>query len=230
VSRHLRKGLGGRRTARTGGGVLIVGVGNELLGDEGLGVHVARSLARRRRSLPASVEIVDAGVALLDVIGDFAGFSRIIIVDAMCAGGRAGAVYRLELDRRLLAERGPTPVSLHQLGVDETLRVANLAGLLPGRITVLGAEPERIAPGIGLSPRLLRAKHRIMALLQAELGSRKARVHCLWGRLPRRTRRTASSRAPGRSATWPRRSRLSANWIASLGPARRPGPRHPGVI
>lgn len=201
MRRHLGKGLGERRTARTGRGVLIVGVGNELLGDEGLGVHVARSLTRRRHWLPASVEVVDAGVALLDLIGDFAGFSRVIIVDAMCAGGKAGTVYRLELDRRLLAERGPTPVSLHQLGVDETLRVASLAGLLPGRITVVGAEPERIAPGIGLSPTLLRAKRRIMALLQAELGTRKARVRGASGELPRVMRRTPSSRAPRRSAT-----------------------------
>ena len=97
--------------------VLIVGVGNELLGDEGLGVHVARSLLALK-PLPEGVEVIEAGTAFFDVLPDLAGRTRVIIVDAIRMGGEPGAVYRAELDGEPGAEAAKAgSLSLHDSGV-----------------------------------------------------------------------------------------------------------------
>jgi len=148
----------------------VVGVGNVLLGDEGLGVHVARELIAGQRPLPEGVAVFDAGTALSDLAGELARYPRVIIVDAIAAGGEPGTVYRVDL-REALAEAGGAPaLSLHDWGVLESLRAMELTGTLPPRLEMIGAEPESLAPGMALSPCLERAMRRIVDLLQRELG------------------------------------------------------------
>jgi hydrogenase maturation protease len=149
--------------------VLVVGIGNELLRDEGLGVHVARALAASP-ALPESAEVVEAGLALLDLAGEMARRERVILVDAVRAEREPGTLYRLEL-RDGMVERMPAgpALSLHQWGLADTLRAIALMGLLPRRVTVLGAEPERVEPGLDLSPAVAGAARRLVALVLAEL-------------------------------------------------------------
>ncbi len=150
--------------------VLIVGVGNELLGDEGLGVHVARSLLAAQAS-PPQVEVLEAGTSLLDVVQEMSRYSRVIIVDAVRAGQEPGTLYRAETLADLAGHLETIlPISLHQWSLIETLRAAETLGLLPGQLTLVGAEPESIAPGTELSPRLARAAQRITSMLLKELG------------------------------------------------------------
>jgi hydrogenase maturation protease len=149
--------------------VLVVGVGNELLGDEGLGVHVARGLLAAGDALPPHLAVLEAGTCLFDLLSDVSRYSRVIIVDAIRAGGEAGTVYRVELDTDFTDQLQATPpVSLHQWGLMETLCSAKMLGLLPKRLTVVGAEPEDIRLGTELSPRLARARDRIVVMLREE--------------------------------------------------------------
>lgn len=152
--------------------VLVVGIGNELLGDEGLGVHVARRLLAARDSLPVRVAVLESGTCLLDAVPEMARYSHVIIVDAIRGGREAGTVYRAEVPAEL---SGQLPVaasiSLHQWGVIETFEAAKLLGLLPKRLTLFGAEPERFHPSLELSPALARAAEEIVARLLAELGA-----------------------------------------------------------
>ncbi len=155
--------------------LLIVGIGNELLGDEGLGVHVARALLQRRPALPAAVEVLEAGTALLDVLPEMSRYSRVVIVDAIRGGKDPGTVYRAELDLDCQPARGALPLSLHQVDVVETLAVADALGLRPRRLTLVGAEPESMAAGTELSPRLAKAAQAIASLLAEEAsGGREA--------------------------------------------------------
>jgi hydrogenase maturation protease len=150
--------------------VLIVGLGNELLGDEGLGVHVARSLLAARDSLPAHVTVLEAGTSLLDVLPEMPRYARVILVDAVRTGRRPGTLCRAELSADSITQQeASAPVSLHQWGVMETLRAAKLLKLLPARLSLVGAEPERIGPGTELSPALARARERITSILLDEL-------------------------------------------------------------
>jgi hydrogenase maturation protease len=152
-------------------GVLVVGIGSEMLRDEGLGVHVARALAASREALPSSVEVVEAGLMLLPLAAEMARRERVVIVDAVRAGGEPGTVYRLELGAGLAAAFPVEPaLSLHQWGLGDTLRAIERMGMLPRRLTVLGAEPALVEPGLELSPAAAEAARRLVALLVAELG------------------------------------------------------------
>jgi len=151
--------------------VLVVGIGNELLGDEGLGVRVARRLAAANL-LPAHVAVLECGTCLLDALPEMSRYSRVIIVDAIRGGREAGTVYRAEISGDLSGQLPAVPsLSLHQWGVMETLQAAKLLGLSPPRITVVGAEPEHVHASLELSPALARAEAEIVARLLSELGA-----------------------------------------------------------
>lgn len=148
--------------------VLIVGVGNLLLGDEGLGVHVAHALLAADPPLPLGVEVVDAGTSLLDVVKELGKCDRAILVDAIRAGGEPGSIYRLDLRGApgLSSGVGLRPcVSLHELEVDDALAAARMLGMLPRRLELIGAEPETLEPGLVLSPAMARAARAIVGTL-----------------------------------------------------------------
>ena len=157
---------------RDGEAILIVGIGNELLSDEGLGVHVARSLLARKDRLPAGVKVLEAGIFLMNSLGEISRYRRVILVDALRAGGKPGEVYRMEIRDGLAGSLPDTPaLSLHQWGVVESLHAAEVLGLLPARLTLLGAEPASLEPGTDLSPALESARERIVSLLLEEVGA-----------------------------------------------------------
>jgi hydrogenase maturation protease len=124
---------------------LILGMGNLLLCDEGVGVHVARALAQR--DLPPNVAVVEAGTAFLDVLPDIEKADRILLIDAMEAGGAPGSVYRVPFDQCLHPEM---LASLHGFDLSRVLFMAG-SNRAP-EVTVFGVEPARIEWGTDLSP------------------------------------------------------------------------------
>jgi len=134
---------------------LILGLGNLLLSDEGVGVHAARALAERE--LPPGVSVVEAGTAFLDVLPDIEKADRIVLIDAMEGGGVPGCVYRVPFDQCVHPD---ILASLH--GFDMS-RVLFMAGNQRNpEVTVFGVEPARIEWGTEISPAL----QRIMPALQ----------------------------------------------------------------
>lgn len=155
--------------------VLVVGIGNELLGDEGLGVHVARSLLERPELPACGLDVLEAGTSLLDALPEMARYRRVILVDAVAAGGEPGTIYRTRSVAPLLAaDRPPREISLHQWNLIEVFRVARTLNLTPAAVELIGAEPARMAPGLELSPTLARSAARIVELLIAEHGGQGA--------------------------------------------------------
>jgi hydrogenase maturation protease len=124
---------------------LILGMGNLLLCDEGVGVHVARALAQR--DLPPDVAVVEAGTAFLDVLPNIEKADRILLIDAMEAGGAPGSVYRVPFDQCLHPEM---LASLHGFDLSRVLFMAG-SDRTP-EVTVFGVEPARIEWGTELSP------------------------------------------------------------------------------
>ncbi|MEJ5366775.1 MAG: HyaD/HybD family hydrogenase maturation endopeptidase [Bryobacteraceae bacterium] len=147
---------------------LVAGVGNILLGDEGLGVHAVRRLLEE--GLPAGTDAVDAGTALGDLLAELGRYDRLILVDAVRGGGRAGDLYRLEVRSSGDLRRALSPLSLHEFGVADALEQARALGALPPRVVLLGMEPERIEPGIGLSPHVAAALPGLVRLIREEAG------------------------------------------------------------
>jgi len=138
--------------------VVVLGVGNELMRDDGVGVHVVRRLTRE--PLDPRVETLEAGTAVADALDLVPVGAAVVAVDAASGGGRPGSTYRFGLSD-LAAERG---VSLHETSLPEAFALAEVAGAKCGEVVVVGVEPAEVKPGEGLSPIL---EARLPAILQA---------------------------------------------------------------
>ena len=152
--------------------ILVVGIGNELLGDEGVGVHVARALEAQAPGA-APFDVLEAGTSLLDAALEMSRYERVVLIDAVLAGREPVTVYRWE-EAAGLADGAPqkVPLSLHDGEAAQTLRAARAMGLEPPHLTLIGVEPANLAMGTELSPEARRAAQRIVAQLLEEFASK----------------------------------------------------------
>lgn len=134
--------------------VLVIGVGNEALGDEGVGVRVARALAGR--DLPKGVRVLEGGTEGWALLGRLEGVRRLVLVDAMAMGRRPGTVVTVRLDQVRRAAP-PERTSLHGVAILDVLELASALGISPPEVYLVGIQPARVAPGFGLSPEVERA-------------------------------------------------------------------------
>ena len=100
--------------------VVIVGVGNVLCGDDGLGVHAVQRI-QATGTLPRGVRALDGGVLGPALLAQLQPDEALVLMDALRAGGTPGAVYRLDLAS--LELEADVPLSLHDLGLRDTVLV-----------------------------------------------------------------------------------------------------------
>ena len=146
--------------------VAVIGVGNILMGDEGLGVHALEPLLEGAAEFGGRVELVDAGTALLDVIDDYTACDVLIVIDAVRGGAEPGAVYRFEAEEVGAAKGAGVPTSLHELSVLEVLDMERLTGREVPKVIVIGMEPERITTSLEMSETV---KHKLPVLVETVL-------------------------------------------------------------
>ncbi|MFN0237408.1 HyaD/HybD family hydrogenase maturation endopeptidase [Hydrogenobacter sp. Uz 6-8] len=127
---------------------LVLGVGNILLSDEGLGVRVVEELRKNYRFFP-EVELMDGGTLGMDLLYFMEGFERLLLVDAVLGGCAPGTLYRFEGEEVKGYFR--KKVSAHELGVQEVLALAQMLGRAPREIVLLGMEPESLDISLELS-------------------------------------------------------------------------------
>ena len=128
--------------------VLILGLGNLLLSDEGVGVHAVNALSRRFE-MPEGVEILDGGTSGMDLLDAIAGRDHLIVCDAIRSDERPGSVQRI--DGESIAAFFATRISPHQLGLSEVLANLELLGERPGHVTIIGVVPADLSLGTELS-------------------------------------------------------------------------------
>lgn len=150
-------------TANQPARVLILGIGNLLLSDEGVGVHAVRCLARQ--VLPPGVELLDGGTSGADLVDHLEGRAKVVVIDAADGDGPPGTVYRCEA-RDLIEQEGE--LSLHEFGLADSLHMAERLGCAPRRVVVLGVQPATMEPGLELSPGVAAALPGILGLALAE--------------------------------------------------------------
>ncbi len=139
------------------GRMLIAGVGNIFLGDDGFGVEVANRLASE--GLPDWVRVADYGISGMHLAYDLAeGFETTILVDATPRGSDPGTVYVMELDPAAPSAaaapeqgRGIPLLDGHGMQPDVVFGMLNLLGAEAGRVLLVGCEPASIDERIGLS-------------------------------------------------------------------------------
>lgn len=131
--------------------VLVLGIGNLLLGDEGAGLRVVENLTARY-TLPPEVEALDGGTMGMALLPYLAGRRLLLLIDAVRTGAAPGTVVQMELSDPAAFCRGK--ISPHQIGIAEVLAVAALTNELPGRMVVIGVEPKEMNTGLTLSPEI----------------------------------------------------------------------------
>ena len=143
---------------------LVIGLGNILLQDEGLGVRAVERLAQQY-ILPEQVEWLDGGTLGLDLLPRLDGVTDLLIADAVQTESEPGSLVRLEGDEIQAALS--LKMSMHQVGLQDLLSVASLQGRLPRRVVVWGIVPAELQLGLELTPTVA---GRLDALVQALAG------------------------------------------------------------
>ncbi len=128
---------------------LVLGIGNLIMADDGVGVRVVQRLQQEYR-FPPEVKVVDGGTLGLDILPWLDGVEQLLMVDAVETGWEPGTVVRLVGEELPLALK--TKLSPHQMGLQDLLAVAELRGHAPGEMVLWGVQPERIDMGTELSP------------------------------------------------------------------------------
>jgi hydrogenase maturation protease len=120
---------------------LILGLGNALRGDDGVGPAVIEWLDRQ--ALPPGVEAIDGGTSGLDIVSIIMGRERAIIVDAANVGQAPGRWLRFTPDAAQLKENATT-LSLHSAGLTEALALGAALNVLPPTIIIYGVQPQKL--------------------------------------------------------------------------------------
>lgn len=151
-------------SAEAVGKTVILGLGNILLKDEGIGVHVAQALGEA--SLPEWIEVIDGGTSP-DAFHLIEGAAKLVLVDAARGGGEPGSIYRLSLND--VAARPELSLSSHDIGLIDSLQLLALLGQSPAETLIIGIEPKEIDWGLELSPELKQRVPRIIELILEEV-------------------------------------------------------------
>jgi hydrogenase maturation protease len=127
---------------------LVLGIGNLVMSDDGIGVRVIQQLSACFR-FPDGVALLDGGTLGLDLLPRLEGVERLLIVDAVDIGKTPGTLARLSGDDVPIVLE--TKVSPHQMGLKDLLAVAMLQGFAPLEMVLWGVQPEKIEMGVDLS-------------------------------------------------------------------------------
>jgi hydrogenase maturation protease len=128
--------------------ILVLGIGNILLRDEGVGVRVAEKM--KEMTLPPEVEVIDGGTGGLDMLYHIEGRKKVIVVDAVKAGAPPGTLFRFT-DKDLAAKKG-TLRSAHGIDFSDVIAAARFLGTKPPAIVFIGIEPQELTASMELSP------------------------------------------------------------------------------
>ncbi|MCX8205222.1 MAG: hydrogenase maturation protease [Candidatus Nezhaarchaeota archaeon] len=145
--------------------VIVVGLGNVLMGDEGVGVRAAEALSRLH--LPPTITVYPAGTPSLALLHLIEGSEKVVLIDAVKLGGKPGTVYRFNFDPLLFKDE--SPLSMHGLDAVAALRLAVNTGMAPREIVVIGVEPKQTRLGEALSNEVEASIPKVLDLVLKEV-------------------------------------------------------------
>lgn len=157
--RQIKKNLASRPP------ILVMGVGNILLCDEGVGVRVIEAM--QSMTVPDNVELLDGGTASMALVDSLNNREKVILIDAVRGGNNPGTLYRFMPDEIKIGKHMLS--SLHDIGLLEAFGMAQYLGGVPQNIIIYGIEPKEIAWGLDLSPEVAAVVPRVIELVLSEL-------------------------------------------------------------
>lgn len=148
--------------------VLVLGIGNIVMGDDGVGVLVAQRIQQEYR-FADNVEILDGGTLGLDLLPKLENVTNLIMIDAVETGQKAGTCIRLYGEELPIALE--TKVSPHQMGLKDLLAVSTLMGHTPHEMVLIGVQPGSIDMEIGLTAEVEAQFENLVSMVLAELSN-----------------------------------------------------------
>lgn len=118
---------------------IILGIGNILLKDDGIGVHIVKKL--EEEVLPSTIELVDGGTSTLDTLGYFLEYEKVIVIDSLKAGYEPGTIYKIKPED--IKNYKKENLSIHDVQILDVVKIANMYNKNPN-VTIFGIEPEEI--------------------------------------------------------------------------------------
>ncbi len=146
--------------------ILVLGIGNLILQDEGVGIQAIQQL-EAQFEIPPEIEVLDGGTSGMELLTPISDAEQIIIVDAVTTGRSAGTIVRL--DNEDIPTFFRTKVSPHQVGLADVLAAATLTGSMPRKLVLFGVEPLQIDLGMELSEPVAEQIPRLIHLIVEEL-------------------------------------------------------------
>jgi hydrogenase maturation protease len=150
------------------GKTLVIGMGNVLMQDEGVGVRAVEEL-EQRYLIPGSVEVIDGGTTGMELFEPMRGAGTLIIADAVNTGAPPGTLVRIADDA--IPAFFQTKISNHQLGLSDLLALLQLKGEMPERVCIIGMVPHSLENRLGLTPEAERGLEEMVWMLVEELAS-----------------------------------------------------------
>ena len=146
--------------------VVVLGVGNLLLQDEGIGVR-AVELLQKRYTLPPEVQVIDGGTAGMEVLESLEDTDKLIIIDCVRVGQPPATLIR-RIDSEVPAFFR-TKISPHQIGVSDVLAALTLRERFPKHLALIGIQPMSLECGIELTPEIEATLPEVLAMTVEEL-------------------------------------------------------------
>ncbi len=154
--------------------ILILGIGNLLFKDEGVGIHVVEKL--KTMELPPDVEALDGGMMATVFMYIIEGRKKVIVINAIQAGGAPGTIYRFN-EKEFYEKRKGHPRTTQETEFEDALKTTYLMKTTPDEFVLIGVEPEDMGEkdlklNIGLSPTLEKKMPEIIEMVMKEITKR----------------------------------------------------------
>ena len=151
--------------------IRILGCGNPLMGDDGVGIRVIEELKKIQLDQMDDVELIDAGVCGLDLLNLFEGASRVIIVDAVVSGAKIGSIHRFSGDE--IKRAGLSDIfSVHDIGISDVLNIGEHIQSMPD-IVIFGIEIRNMSKlSMELTPSVQNAVADAVELIEDEVAGK----------------------------------------------------------
>lgn len=144
---------------------VILGIGNILLQDDGVGVHAIKQLENEK--LPSTIELIDGGTSTLDTLGLFLDYKKVIVIDCLRAGLKPGTIYKIKPED--INNYKKENLSIHDVQILDVVRMANMMNKYP-EVVIFGIEPEKIAVNLEMTQTMISKIPKIVSNIKKELG------------------------------------------------------------
>lgn len=143
---------------------VIIGIGNILLQDDGVGVHVIKQL-ENDKSL-STIKLVDGGTSTLDMLGYFLDYKKVVVIDCLRAGLKPGTIYKIKPED--IKSYKKENLSIHDVQILDVVEMANMMGKYP-EVVIFGIEPEKIAVNLEMTAMIVSKIPEIICNIKEEL-------------------------------------------------------------